>query len=60
MVLSPMTPVPIAWENCLVDLQPTSLYGADHDTAMINTTMLLQAPSAEEVIFVLQAADAPE
>jgi uncharacterized protein (TIGR02391 family) len=53
-----MTPVPIAWENCLVDLQPTSLYGADHDTAMINTTMLLQAPSAEEVIFVLPAADA--
>lgn len=60
MALSPLTPMPIQWENVLVDLQSTSQYGANHDTAMINTTMLLQAPSAEEIIFALPAVDAPE
>jgi len=60
MALSPMTPVPITWQNCLVDLQPTSQFGADHDTAMINTTMQLSSPSAEEVVFVLPTAEEPE
>jgi hypothetical protein len=60
VALSPLTPLPVQWENILVDLQPTSQYGADHDTAMINTTMLLQAPAAEEVIFALPSVDAPE
>ena len=46
MALSPMTALPITWQNCLVDLQPTSQFGADHDTAMINTTLQLSAPSA--------------
>lgn len=60
MSLSPMTPVPIAWQNSFVDIQPTSRYGEDHDTAMINTSLLLQAESSEEVVFVLPTADAPE
>ncbi len=60
MALSPMTPVPISWQNCLVDLQPTNQFGADHDTAMINTTLVLQAPSTEEVVFVLPMAEESE
>lgn len=59
MALSPLTPLTIQSENVIVDLQPTSLYGAEHDTAMINTTMLLQAPATESVIFALPSFDAP-
>lgn len=59
MALSPITPLTIQSENVLVDLQPTSLHGAEHDTAMINTTMLLQAPATESVIFALPSFDAP-
>jgi hypothetical protein len=60
MALSPITPIPVNWENCLVDLQPTSQFGADHDTAMINTTMLLQASAEEEATFVLPIAGEAE
>jgi hypothetical protein len=60
MALSPLVNLPVQWEVALVDLQPTSLYGADHDTAMVNTTILLQSPASEEITFVLPAADAPE
>lgn len=60
MALSPITQMPIQWENVLVDIQPTSAFGADHDIAMINTTMLLQAPAAEDVIFALPAVNTPE
>lgn len=59
MALSPITSLTIQSESVLVDLQPTSQYGAEHDTAMINTTMLLQAPATETVIFALPAFDAP-
>lgn len=60
MALSPLTPVPITWQNCLVDLQPTSQFGADHDTAMINTTIQLSSPSSEEIVFVLPTAEESE
>jgi hypothetical protein len=60
MALSPITPMNIQWENVLVDIQPTSAFGAEHDIAMVNTTMLLQAPAAEDVIFALPAIDTPE
>jgi hypothetical protein len=60
MALSPITPIPVNWENSLVDLQPTSQFGAAHDTAMVNTTMLLQAAAEEDVTFALPMADEPE
>jgi hypothetical protein len=44
----------------VVHEQPTSQLGADHDTAMINTTMQLSSPSAEEVVFVLPSAEESE
>lgn len=52
--------MPIQWENILVDIQPTSAFGAAHDIAMINTTMLLQAPAAEALVFALPAVNTPE
>lgn len=60
MALSPITPFPVQSEHTLVDLQPASQYGHKHDIAMINTTLLLQAPAAEEVVFALPSLDAPE
>ncbi len=59
MALSPITNVPVQWQNVTVDIQPTSQYGLEHDTALISTVMLLQAPASEDAIFVLPAEDAP-
>ena len=60
MALSPITQLPVKWENVFVDIQPTSLFGMDHDIAMIHTTMLLRAAEAEQVVFALPAIDTPE
>lgn len=60
MALSPITPVPVLWQNSLVDLQPTSLYGRDHDRALVSTTLLLAVPADQEVDFVLPTSETPE
>lgn len=59
MALSPITNMPVQWQNVTVDIQPTSLYGLDHDVALISSVMLLQVPAAEDAVFVLPAEDAP-
>jgi hypothetical protein len=60
VALSPITSVPIMWQNTLTDVQPTSQYGRDFDRAMISTNLLLQVPADQDVTFILPSADAPE
>jgi len=56
MALAPVTeePVPIVWENTVVDIEPTSQLGAEAspDTASINTTLLLDVPKPGPVSFI--------
>lgn len=45
----PETPLPIVWQNTVVDLEPSSRYGPEGtpDTASVNTTMVLVNPHPE-------------
>jgi hypothetical protein len=52
----PAQPLPIVWQNTVVDIEPTSRYGTPGetpDTASINTTLVLQNPHPGPVQFIV-------
>ena len=60
MSLSPITNVPVVWQNSVVDIVPTSRYGKETDFASINTVICLQNPQEEEVNFILPSLPGQE
>lgn len=55
LVPLPKDPLPIVWQNTVVDIEPTSRYGdleKTPDTASINTTLVLRDAQSEPVTFI--------